>query len=97
VTGPAVPPGGEEVREEIAQAIADADTYFVTVQGDPIAARNRRFADAVLALPAVRDALAAQEKVRRVEAEVEKWAAVPRVYRFGWHVDRIRRALDGDS
>jgi hypothetical protein len=53
-TGDTGAPGGDELREQIAEAVATA--------GEGYWAR----ADAVLALPAVRDALAAQETVTAI-------------------------------
>jgi hypothetical protein len=89
-TGDTGAPGGDELREQIAEAVATA--------GEGYWAR----ADAVLALPAVRDALAAQETVRRVEDLVgelrngldlahRNYPALVAV------VGRLRYALRGDA
>jgi hypothetical protein len=64
VTGPAVPPGGEELREAIGRVL-DAHTAVADGVVTRVLTTDLGYlADAVLALPAVRDALAAQEKLR---------------------------------
>lgn len=108
MTGPAVPPGGEELREVVALAMIPVAwkrresvlgrpgtreqfmAWVVDTQSDRIA-----LADAVLALPAVQAALAAQEKLRRAEALIGRWAGSSRGLSAAALLSDLRRALDG--
>jgi hypothetical protein len=87
----AVPPGGEELREALIDTLR-----LYGIRGERLGSlRPQSVADAVLALPAVRDALAAQEKVKRVEALAD-WYAAQVEWQARDTADRIRRALDGE-
>lgn len=97
---PAAGPGEDvraEAREQIAAAIAVETAGWETFTADDgyaaIRQREKRtpheIADAVLAVPSIADALAAVEKVRRVEALAQRW------FRSGeapWAIE-LRRAL----
>jgi hypothetical protein len=68
-TGDTGAPGGDELREQVAEAVYNQRNQCHLRHADwtlPFLAPYLTDADAVLALPAVRDALAAQEAVRRV-------------------------------
>jgi hypothetical protein len=70
-TGDTGAPGGDKLREQIADALAVSDGNDDMWEADEAMRSDYRMnADAVLALPAVRDALAAQETVRRVEEAI---------------------------
>lgn len=98
--GPPTPaPGGRtrDAREQIADVIVDA--WRSAPPDARVLEMARRFADAVLAIPAVADALALRGRVRALAEEAEANAEAcrnaerRRVYRF--QAKRLRRALDG--
>jgi hypothetical protein len=89
------------LREEMAQVMwAVSDDWPWDKASEEGREFHRRYADAVLALPAVRDLLAAAEAVQRVRAFVDGFAE-----RGGGHttatdelwIMAIRRALAGED
>jgi hypothetical protein len=90
---PAARPVGGDTREslrEVARAISDPGAVTPRAEGESV---SRWSARAVLALPAVRDALAAQETVRVVQGLLDApgYELAPRQL-----LDALRRAVDGD-
>lgn len=63
VTGPAVPPGGEQLREAVTSTILAA--WRAMLPDETFGEAADRFTARILALPAVREALAAQATLRR--------------------------------
>lgn len=110
-------PVPDEVREEIARAIAESHPWcepwdsLSDAPGDTLRNEFRKTADAVLATPVLRRAIAerdearaAVERVRTVLAKAERDAEQSSARMFDgrpfppsvWHED-LRRALDGDE
>jgi hypothetical protein len=85
------PPGGEELRDELIEGIPDRYVSNPAIKAAIV--------DHLLDLLAVRDALAAQEKVRRVRVVADELRGITGAgsWRYSDAASQIRRALDGDS
>jgi hypothetical protein len=96
LTGPAVPPGGEELREAIGRVLDAHTTVADGVVTRVLTTDLGYLADAVLALPAVRDALAAQEALRRVRAAMTQLLILAERHHSEWEM-RGGNCGDDDS